>query len=361
MLLGLAVLARRWHIGPRSDQTVLSQIMAMAVGRHWAYYVVSLTITVVLALAANTSFGGLPVLASLLARDNYLPHLFAQRGDRQVFANGIWVLAGMSGPAAAGRRGNTNAMIPLFAIGVFIGFTLAQAGPRRALAPAATAALAAEALINGTGAVVTGVATLVFLISKFLEGAWVVVLAVPVFIYLFSRIHAYYRQLGVDLAIDEVPVKPRASRTLVVVPITQVSKLSEYAISEALSLGDEVRAVSVVLEQGDASDEHEEALRASGPGGTAACRSRSCTPSTRRSSDPSGTTSTGCSRTRTTRSSCSSPWSSPTSCATASSTTRSTSPCRHRCARGPTSWWPGSRCRSSEIESGPAGDPFRTS
>ncbi len=108
---------------------------------------------------------------------------------------------------------------------------------------------------------ITAIATVVFLISKFAEGAWVVVLAIPAFIYLFSRIHAYYRQLAVDLAIDQVPVKPNASRTLVVVPITHVSKLSEYAISEALSLGDEVRAVSVVLEQGDASDEHEETLR----------------------------------------------------------------------------------------------------
>ena len=84
MLLGLAVLAKRWHIGPRSGQTVLSQIMAMSVGRRWAYYIISITITVVLALAANTSFGGLPVLASLVARDNYLPHLFALRGDRQI-------------------------------------------------------------------------------------------------------------------------------------------------------------------------------------------------------------------------------------------------------------------------------------
>ena len=89
MLVGLAVLARRWHVGPRSGQTVLSQIMAYAVGRHWAYYLLSFTITVVLALAANTSFGGLPVLASLVARDNYLPHLFSLRDDRQVFGNGI--------------------------------------------------------------------------------------------------------------------------------------------------------------------------------------------------------------------------------------------------------------------------------
>ena len=108
MLLGLAVLADRWHIGPRSGQTVLSQIMATAVGRHWAYYVMSLTITVVLALAANTSFGGLPVLASLLARDNYLPHLFALRDDRQVFASGIWTLAILSG-ALLDRGGRQHA------------------------------------------------------------------------------------------------------------------------------------------------------------------------------------------------------------------------------------------------------------
>ena len=90
MLLGLAVLAKRWHIGPRSGQTVLSQIMAMAVGRSWAYYVVSITITIVLALAANTSFGGLPVLASLLARDNYLPHLFASGATVRSSPPGSW-------------------------------------------------------------------------------------------------------------------------------------------------------------------------------------------------------------------------------------------------------------------------------
>ena len=102
--------------------------MAMAVGRHWAYYVESLTITLVLALAANTSFGGLPILASLLARDNYLPHAFAQRGDRQVFFHGIWVLAGFSAVLLIAVSGNTNTLIPLFAIGVFTGFTLSQSG-----------------------------------------------------------------------------------------------------------------------------------------------------------------------------------------------------------------------------------------
>ena len=260
MLLGLAVLADRWHIGPRSGQTVLSQIMADAVGRHWAYYVVSLTITLVLALAANTSFGGLPVLASLLARDDYLPHLFALRGDRQVFANGIWALAVLSGALLdRGRAATRTALIPLFAIGVFTGFTLAQTGLvvhwRRTRPPR----WRRRAAINGLGAVVTALATIVFLVSKFLEGAWVVVVAVPAFILLFVRIHAYYQRAAVELGFDQLPAKPKGKRSLVIVPVTRLSRLTEYALSEARSLGQEVIAVTVVVEGDDksAEDAHE--------------------------------------------------------------------------------------------------------
>ncbi len=251
MLLGLAVLARRWHIGPRSNQTVLSQIMAEAVGRHWAYYIVSLTITVVLALAANTSFGGLPILASLLARDNYLPHLFSLRGDRQVFANGIWVLSGLSAVLLIAVGGNTNELIPLFAIGVFTGFTLSQSGLVAHWWRTRPPRWARRATINGTGAVVTGLATVIFLVSKFTEGAWVVVLAVPAFVVLFARIHAYYQRAGVELGVGIVPDRPQAKRTLVIVPVINVSRLTRHAICEALSLGQEVVAVSVVIDQGD--------------------------------------------------------------------------------------------------------------
>ncbi len=251
MLLGLAVLARRWQIGPRSNQTVLSQIMGEAVGRHWAYYIVSLTITIVLALAANTSFGGLPILASLLARDNYLPHLFSLRGDRQVFANGIWVLAALSAGLLIAVGGNTNEMIPLFAIGVFTGFTLCQAGLVVHWWRTRPPRWSQRASINGFGAVVTALATIIFLVSKFAQGAWVVVVAVPTFVFLFTRIHAYYKRAGIELGVGTVPEKPTGKRTLVIVPITSVSRLSRYAISEALSLGQEVMAVSVVIDQGD--------------------------------------------------------------------------------------------------------------
>jgi amino acid transporter len=255
MLLGLALLASRWHIAPRSNQTVLSQIMGDAVGRHWAYYFVSLTITLVLALAANTSFGGLPILGSLLARDNYVPHVFSLRGDRQVFDYGIWALTILSAALLIAVNGNTNRLIPLFAIGVFTGFTLSQSGLVVHWWKNKPSGWRHRAAINGTGALVTAVATTVFVITKFTQGAWVVIVAVPAFIILFYRVHGYYVKVGKLLGIGRTPQKPEGSRTRVVVPLSSVSRLIERAVSEALSLGDEVICVTVVFDGGDEGDE----------------------------------------------------------------------------------------------------------
>jgi amino acid transporter len=248
MLLGLAVLAKRFQIGPRTNQTALSQIMGEAVGRHWAYYIVSLTITLVLALAANTSFGGLPVLTSLLARDNYLPHLFGVRDSRLVFGNGVWTLALFSGVLLVAVGGNTNTLIPLFAIGVFIGFTLSQTGLVIHWRRTRERSWVRRATINGFGAAVTATATVIFLLTKFVEGAWVVVVAVPLFIVLFNRVEAYYGRAAEELGIGVIPPIPQRKRTVVVVPVTNVSRLTEHALSEAISMGDEVMAVTVVFE-----------------------------------------------------------------------------------------------------------------
>jgi amino acid transporter len=248
MLLGLALLTNKFHVEPRTGQTVLSQIMVYAVGRHWAYYIVSLTITLVLALAANTSFGGLPVLTSLMARDNYLPHFFGLRDSRQVFGNGVWALAVFSAALLVAVRGNTNSLIPLFAIGVFIGFTMAQSGLvvhwRRTREPR----WSRKALINGIGAAVTAVATLVFLVSKFVEGAWVVVVAIPLLIVLFNRIESYYARAGRELETGVIPAPLDPKHTVVVVPVNSVSRLTQHALSEAVSLGDQVIAVMVVFD-----------------------------------------------------------------------------------------------------------------
>ncbi len=149
----------KFHVGPRSGQTVLSQVMAYSVGRGWFVLLVSLSITVVLGLAANTSYGGLPVLASLLARDHYLPHAFALRGDRLVFSKGIWALTVAAAALLVVVRGNTNTLIPLFAIGVFIGFTLAQTGMVVHWRATRPPRWRRKATLNGVGAFVTAVAT----------------------------------------------------------------------------------------------------------------------------------------------------------------------------------------------------------
>jgi amino acid transporter len=248
MLLGLAELANKFHVRPSSRQTVLSEIMSEAVGRHWAYYIVSLTTTLVLALAANTSFGGLPILTSLLSRDNCLPHLFGVRDSRLVFGNGVWTLAVFSGALLVAVGGDTNTMIPLFAIGVFTGFTLSQAGLVVHWRRTRERGWARRSLINGLGALVTATATVIFLVTKFVEGAWVVVIAIPLLILLFHRIEVYYKRAGKEIGIDEIPALPERQGAVVVVPVSNISRLTQHTLSEALSLSDEVIAVTVVLD-----------------------------------------------------------------------------------------------------------------
>jgi len=251
MLLGLAVLAVRFHIQPRSGQTALSQIMGEAVGRHFFYYIVSLAITAALALAANTSFGGLPLLASLLARDHYLPHFFMVRGDRQMYSNGIVVLALFSGGLLVAVDGNTQRLIPLFAIGVFTGFTLSQTGLVVHWWKTRPPRWTRRAVINGVGALTTGVSTVVFLLTKFSSGGWLVLVAVAVFVTLFRRIHRYYTTVADVLGFGTVPPRPAAAaKAFVIVPVTVVSRLTTRALSEALALGHEVVAVTVVLSDG---------------------------------------------------------------------------------------------------------------
>lgn len=245
MLLGLAVLANRWHIGPMNNNTVLSQIMVVSLGKNVAYFLISITITIVLALAANTSFGGLPILLSLLAKDNSMPHRFALRGDRQVFSTGIWVLTLLSAILLVAVNGNTNSLIPMFAIGVFTGFTLSQGGLAVNWVRSRPAGWQYKLALNGLGALVTAISTLVFLISKFSSGAWIVLLAVPILVGIFKRIQKYYGEVSNELDLGSIPKKPKYQATTVIVPISQISKLTQSAISEALSLSSDVVAVYV--------------------------------------------------------------------------------------------------------------------
>ena len=251
MLLGLAVLIRKFHVTPSPSETVLAELTAAALGHNIAFYAVQLITTVLLALAANTSFGGLPVLASLLARDNFLPHLFSLRADRQVHRYGVGVLAVAAAILLVAARGDTQALIPLFAIGVFVGFTLSQAGMVRHWHEQHGDGWARRAAINGLGAVLTAVALAVELISKFTEGAWLVVIVVPLLVLMFSRVHVVYDRMGAQLQLGQPQPPPTRRSSLVVVPVGGMSRLTVEAISAALSLGDEVIAVHVCYADAD--------------------------------------------------------------------------------------------------------------
>ena len=220
--------------------------------------IVSLSVTAALALAANTSFGGLPVLASLLAADNYLPHVFGQRSERLVYSRGVIVLTVLAGALLVAVKGSTSTLIPMFAIGVFTGFTLAQAGMvvhwhwhwhwHRARGPG----WRRRAAVNATGAAVTAV----FLLTKFAASGWVVVVTVPLLMTGFWRVRTYYQRAGTLLGLGQRPPDPTVRQTLVVVPVTSVSRLAAMAISDARSFGHEVVAVRVVF-----ADQEEQACK----------------------------------------------------------------------------------------------------
>ncbi len=245
MLIGLAICIRKFHVTPVPTQTVLAQLTGAALGHNVAFYAVQLLTTVLLALAANTSFGGLPVLASLLAADNNLPHLFYLRADRQVHRYGVVVLAVAAALLLVASRGDTQALVPLFAIGVFVGFTLSQAGMVVHWREARTPGWESKAIINGIGALFTAAALAIELLSKFTEGAWAIVIAVPLLVLMFSRIHRTYDRIGALLQLGQPQPPPHRRSSLVIIPVRGMSRLTTEAVSAALSIGDEVIAVTV--------------------------------------------------------------------------------------------------------------------
>jgi amino acid transporter len=245
MLVGLAVVIRLHHLVPRNGVTVLAQATAGTLGHGVLFYVSNLAVTLVLGLAANTSFGGLPVLMNLLAKDNRLPHLFYLRAERPVYRYGIVVLALLATLLLIAVDANTESLIPLFTIGVFVGMTICQVGLVRHWWRDRPPRWRARGSLNATGATMTGVAVVVALFTKFLHGAWVVVIAVPLLMLLFSRIESYYAGVARELKIGKTPPRPCKRESIVIVPASTVNLLTEHALSAALSMGETVVAVAV--------------------------------------------------------------------------------------------------------------------
>ncbi|WP_084477891.1 APC family permease [Nocardia jejuensis] len=247
MLIGLATLIEKFQVHPIEGTTVLSQLTQASLGHGIGYYTVQFATVVLLALAANTSYGGLPTLTKILADDNCLPHRFAVRSPRQVYRFGVLALGISAAVLLAASKGDMNALVPLFAIGVFVGFTIAQVGMVRHWMLTRTPGRRWRLALNGFGAVLTFVAAIVTTAMKFTEGAWVIVLVLPVLVWAMERIRTTYHRIDDRKGVGCVPATPRPSDTAIIVPVSEVSELSREALSAAMSLGRDVTAVHVCL------------------------------------------------------------------------------------------------------------------
>ena len=250
MFLGTSVMAYLYHVHPKQSETVISQFARiMFTGSlGWFYYVVQAATAAILVLAANTAFADFPRLSSLLARDRFLPRQFANRGDRLVFSNGIVILAIFSGLLVIVFGGDTSRLIPLYAIGVFLSFTLSQSGmvvhwlrERGNVESSWKKSI----VINAVGALATFMVLCVFVATKFVHGAWIVVLVVPIMVLLFRSINKHYLIVAKQLSTNGLqPLQPMRHR--VIVPISGMHRGVVSALQYAQSIArDRVQAVYV--------------------------------------------------------------------------------------------------------------------
>ena len=247
LFIGITVLAWGLRVTPSADETVVSQIARALFGTGFFYYLVQGSTMLILVLAANTSFADFPRLSSLLSRDRYAPRQFTTQGDRLVFSNGILVLGGLAALLIVLFRGETHALIPLYAVGVFISFTLSQAGMIRHWLAEHGPGWQWRLAINGTGAVVTGVVTLVIAATKFTHGAWIVVLLVPIMVAGFRAVYRHYEALADELSLEHLADEPPVTNTVLVL-VGDLHMGVVRALRYAQSLSANPKAVYVELD-----------------------------------------------------------------------------------------------------------------
>jgi amino acid transporter len=253
MLAGIAYLVRAYHIaatdpGQPGYQSVLSMIVAAVAGRGIFYYVTIGSVLAVLALSANTAFADFPRLCRAISLNGYLPDSFSLRGRRLVYSQGVYVLAILAGSLLVVFRGVTNRLIPLYAVGAFLAFTLSQAGMvahwRKNRGPGAGRSM----FVNGLGAIATGATVIVVLVAKFIEGAWVTAVLIPALLLLMMAVKRYFVRVEDEILTHEpleiAPVKP----PLVVLPIYRWSKVIQKALQFALTISADIHVVHVCRE-----------------------------------------------------------------------------------------------------------------
>jgi len=248
MFLGISSMAYHLSIVPRADETVVSQIARSIFGEGVLYFLIQGSTMLILILAANSAFAGFPRLASILARDGYMPHQMSMMGDRLVFSNGIIILGLFSCFLIVAFGGDTHALIPLYAVGVFLSFTLSQAGMVRRWLSKGGPHWKKKLIVNGIGAVTTAIASGIIATTKFSHGAWIVIVIIPLLIMMFRGIHSHYKAVAEQVSLSRDARPPRPRRNIVIIPISGVNRAVVRAVDYARSRAGEVRAVYVDLD-----------------------------------------------------------------------------------------------------------------
>ena len=246
MFLGITYLAYDFGIIPGGAETVVSKIAHRVWGDGVPYYLVQTATLLILVLAANTSYADFPRLSSILARDRFVPRQFSNQGDRLVFSNGILILSGFAILLIVVFQGDTHALLPLYAIGVFISFTLSQGGMVRRWLRLREKGWRWRVWINGVGALVTAVVLLTLAVTKFVEGAWIVVVVIPILVATFMVMHSHYAEVARELSLEGLEGPPRFQHTVLVL-IGDVHRGVVRAVQYARTLAPNavVRAVYV--------------------------------------------------------------------------------------------------------------------
>jgi amino acid transporter len=249
LLLGIAYLCRSYGIaatqpGGPGYESVLSMLTRAVMGRSWFYYLTTGSVLVVLALSANTAFADFPRLTRAIAGDDYMPHVFLLRGRRLLYSWGIYVLVALTATLLILFGGVTDRLIPLYAIGAFLAFTLSQAGMVMHWKRQGNAS--GRMLVNAIGAVATGATTLVVLFAKFAEGAWITALLVMAMILFMRTVKRHYVRVARETNLTRPMLPAPVSEPIVVVPIDRWSRISEKALSFALSMSSDIRCLHVV-------------------------------------------------------------------------------------------------------------------